>query len=491
MAIATGSRGRGRGVGGERCSTVGCTNKAQASGRCRTHTGTLGQCSQVGCEKQAQYRGLCVAHGGRRVCTHPGCSKTVTSKGLCGDHGGGRRRSPGSKRTPLKQETATRPVLSHPEQGAGSMMSLLLNEWPQDSNTNRDRGEHAPIWTEQDTTLPHEVTYSTWTGEVTRDKQLPQSDAPIWTGEHPVKLTPLSTAAVVPATSSQGSGSMMSLLLGAWSHEMELKTEETSVERDLKTMEKTARARKRALCTHEDCTKIAQSQGLCVSHGGKRCTHPGCIKSAQYQGLCTTHGGSRTCTYPGCAKTIRSAGRCFEHGGGKQCSQSDCTKQAQSNGLHRTRLTSKRNADSEELRWRLQMTEKPEERSARSQDPLSKPSPRKSVDLHTEVHNVHTQDASIKPKRKVNAGHILEVESARTLDVINRPSLKVCALDMVEEEYVHILDVRRKLHRKGNAAIMEEEDQVRNREDVNRPGPQISTISRKTVLLPCWLRRHL
>ncbi|KAG7380159.1 hypothetical protein PHYPSEUDO_007671 [Phytophthora pseudosyringae] len=365
MAGQGGGRGRGRGVGGERCSTAGCSNKAQASGRCRTHTGALGQCSQPGCEKQAQYRGLCVAHGGRRVCSRAGCSKTVTSRGLCGDHGGGRRRHSGSRRPSVKQETAASSVGPASGAAGGSMMSLLLNEWPQDvaaiGADSTEEQEHVvatPVWTAQSqdgVEFASPLARQTWTvsdakfssvvspADATASVALPQETGQslqVWAGgEHSFKLEPL----VPAAASTRSGGSMMSLLLGGWSQDSTIdavKTEEGSAERDVEgspdsevSAEKGARVRRRALCSYDGCTKIAQSQGRCVTHGGKRCTHPGCTKSAQYQGLCTTHGGSRTCTYPGCAKTIRSAGRCFEHGGGKQCSRSDCTKQAQSNGL--------------------------------------------------------------------------------------------------------------------------------------------------------------
>ncbi|KAL3665264.1 hypothetical protein V7S43_009892 [Phytophthora oleae] len=372
MAVA-GGRGRGRGVGGERCSTAGCTNKAQASGRCRTHTGALGQCNQSGCEKQAQYKGLCVAHGGRRVCTVQGCSKTVTSKGLCGDHGGGRRKHSGGRRPSVKQETSGTFGSTITESGR-SMMSLLLNEWPQDVGAT-DSGQAPSTWTGQAiapmTSASEPMSYSgvsAWTVGDTKFSTAvgqantvadpastaspqeircsgPMSQAlPVWTeGQQNIKLAPLiPSAAVMPATSNRSGGSMMSLLLGGWSEETtdRAKSEERSAEREPvgspdsdKSTGKASKVRKRALCTFEGCTKIAQSQGRCVTHGGKRCIQEGCIKSAQYQGLCTTHGGARMCTYPGCSKTIRSAGRCFEHGGGKQCSHAGCTKQAQSNGL--------------------------------------------------------------------------------------------------------------------------------------------------------------
>jgi hypothetical protein len=325
MRGGSGGRGRGRGDGA-RCATAGCSNKAQASGRCRTHTG-IGQCTQPGCEKQAQYKGLCVAHGGRRICTEPGCNKTVTSKGKCGDHGGGRRRSHSGTRKaartdsePKEEAPTLAGVMPSTEPSQASMMSLLLNEWPQ---------EVAPRSNYQ---------------EVKPSNYQPQFGAmmPTWEVKESGTVLPV-PAAVVPTTESQGlgsGGSMMSLLMEGWPGSMPVKVEDSRPEPDNREgnvlqagAERTKNPRKRALCTHEGCAKIAQSQGLCVGHGGKRCLHEGCTKSAQYQGLCTTHGGSRTCTFPGCSKTIRSAGKCFEHGGGRQCSQPDCNKQAQTNGL--------------------------------------------------------------------------------------------------------------------------------------------------------------
>ncbi|GMF09094.1 unnamed protein product [Phytophthora lilii] len=205
------------------------------------------------------------------------------------------------------------------------MMSLLMDGWAPDAPGNKDDQAYVPL----------------------------KSEAPVWTGfqQHDIAY-PLqeSVSKATPPASNQNSGSMMSLLLDGWPapngvaagqtqtqntlHDKHAMTNITAV--TTPTLSSNARPRnprKRALCTHEGCTKIAQSQGLCVGHGGKRCLHPGCTKSAQLQGVCISHGGSRTCSYPGCTKMTRSAGRCFEHGGGKQCSREGCVKQAQARGL--------------------------------------------------------------------------------------------------------------------------------------------------------------
>ncbi|KAE8880085.1 hypothetical protein PF010_g24859 [Phytophthora fragariae] len=316
-----------------RCSTVGCVNKAQSNGKCRTHTG-VGQCTHVDCEKQAQYRGLCVAHGGRRVCTHPGCSKTVTSRGKCGDHGGGRRRSSRSK-----GDADSKPVTvdgnSDESQAGRSMMSLLLNKWPKEIP-----GLNAPSLVGSVGDAPG------WHGYNDSKLEYPSTGYPtstVYSNFAPVQQTDgYSNFAPV----QQPNGSMMSLLVNEWTQEgatkqVEVKMETGNTVQDTVqvTDSKTATAgqarnsRKRALCSHSGCEKFAQSQGLCVTHGGKRCMHPNCTKSAQLRGLCVTHGGTRNCSVPGCPKSSRSAGRCFQHGGGKQCSEPGCGKQVQSKGL--------------------------------------------------------------------------------------------------------------------------------------------------------------
>ncbi|GMG17345.1 unnamed protein product [Phytophthora fragariaefolia] len=202
------------------------------------------------------------------------------------------------------------------------MMSLLLDEWPEDVSDDNAQGFRLG------------------------------GDGHVWLGN---QFTPAGFAAAAPEPFAptmelQSNGSMMSLLLNGWSQDaaagqvVEVKTEGgrgemVTVGSDAPTIKMESAAsesripRKRALCSHPACEKIAQSQGLCVAHGGKRCVHPNCTKSAQLHGLCITHGGSRTCSFPDCTKMTRSAGRCFEHGGGKQCAESGCVKQAQARGL--------------------------------------------------------------------------------------------------------------------------------------------------------------
>ncbi|KAG6955438.1 hypothetical protein JG688_00011878 [Phytophthora aleatoria] len=106
--------------GGSQCSHPGCNNKAQAKGKCRTHT-EGGRCSYSGCDKQAQFKGLCAGHGGRRICSRPGCEKKVASKGKCGDHGGGR---PGSYQ---KRHKSTRSAADKRSQQEDSTFSLLAS----------------------------------------------------------------------------------------------------------------------------------------------------------------------------------------------------------------------------------------------------------------------------------------------------------------------------------------------------------------------------
>ncbi|KAF0690086.1 Aste57867_18480 [Aphanomyces stellatus] len=74
-----------------------------------------------------------------------------------------------------------------------------------------------------------------------------------------------------------------------------------------------------ARCTVPDCGKSSQGGGLCRAHGGgKKCKYPGCTKGTQRLGLCYLHGGIRRCTFPGCVKKDRGNGFCIGHGGGKK-----------------------------------------------------------------------------------------------------------------------------------------------------------------------------
>ena len=90
---------------------------------------------------------------------------------------------------------------------------------------------------------------------------------------------------------------------------------------------------KRPNCLYPDCTRSAQSGGLCRPHGGgSRCKKPSCTKYAQRGGFCSSHGGGRRCAVKGCPKGAQAGGRCVLHGGGKRCRDSDCSKLSQRGG---------------------------------------------------------------------------------------------------------------------------------------------------------------
>lgn len=92
----------------------------------------------------------------------------------------------------------------------------------------------------------------------------------------------------------------------------------------------TRRKANRARCGIFECTKFAQTQGLCKAHGGgSRCRESGCQKLAQSKGLCIAHGGGRRCAFDGCQKLAQSKGCCISHGGGRRCHVPDCDKFAQ------------------------------------------------------------------------------------------------------------------------------------------------------------------
>ena len=93
------------------------------------------------------------------------------------------------------------------------------------------------------------------------------------------------------------------------------------------------RKAKRALCNFSNCTRTAQTGGLCRPHGGgSRCKSPNCGKYAQKGGYCSGHGGGRRCQVVGCPKGAQAGGRCVYHGGGKRCKESACTKLSQKEG---------------------------------------------------------------------------------------------------------------------------------------------------------------
>lgn len=82
-----------------------------------------------------------------------------------------------------------------------------------------------------------------------------------------------------------------------------------------------------ARCQVENCGKSSQGGGLCRAHGGgKKCRVPGCSKGTQRLGLCYLHGGIRRCIMDGCKKKDRGNGYCISHGGGRRCEAGNCNR---------------------------------------------------------------------------------------------------------------------------------------------------------------------
>ncbi|KAG1708987.1 hypothetical protein DVH05_022619 [Phytophthora capsici] len=82
-----------------------------------------------------------------------------------------------------------------------------------------------------------------------------------------------------------------------------------------------------ARCQVEGCNKSSQGGGLCRAHGGgKKCRVPGCSKGTQRLGLCYLHGGIRRCITEGCKKKDRGNGYCISHGGGRRCEAENCSR---------------------------------------------------------------------------------------------------------------------------------------------------------------------
>ena len=99
-------------------------------------------------------------------------------------------------------------------------------------------------------------------------------------------------------------------------------------------------------CTIEDCGNVAQSGGICITHGGKRphkiCTAEGCTSQARRGGVCTKHGAKQNlkrCSKEGCNNFVKKGGLCRRHcpeGArvtDKQCTFAGCDKLAQRGGV--------------------------------------------------------------------------------------------------------------------------------------------------------------
>jgi len=89
------------------------------------------------------------------------------------------------------------------------------------------------------------------------------------------------------------------------------------------------RARKK--CSVDECTKNAQSGGVCMRHGAKvkPCSHEGCTNIVVKGGVCVRHGAKvkvKSCSHEGCTNHARTGGVCRRHGAKikvKKCSDKD------------------------------------------------------------------------------------------------------------------------------------------------------------------------
>ncbi|KAI9993259.1 hypothetical protein PInf_015337 [Phytophthora infestans] len=96
---------------------------------------------------------------------------------------------------------------------------------------------------------------------------------------------------------------------------------------------KSRSSRRAKQCIAEGCTRRAQSNNRCKTHGGgARCQVAGCDKSSQGGGLCRAHGGGKKCGVSGCTKGTQRLGLCYLHGGIRRCITEGCTKKDRGNG---------------------------------------------------------------------------------------------------------------------------------------------------------------
>ncbi|KAG2760591.1 hypothetical protein PC129_g20369 [Phytophthora cactorum] len=96
---------------------------------------------------------------------------------------------------------------------------------------------------------------------------------------------------------------------------------------------KSKSTRRAKQCIAEGCTRRAQSNNRCKTHGGgARCQVGGCDKSSQGGGLCRAHGGGKKCRVSGCSKGTQRLGLCYLHGGIRRCITEGCPKKDRGNG---------------------------------------------------------------------------------------------------------------------------------------------------------------
>ena len=66
---------------------------------------------------------------------------------------------------------------------------------------------------------------------------------------------------------------------------------------------------------HPQCSKFAQSAGMCVQHGYKKkqCSDNRCTNNVVRNGVCINHGTKRYCTMIECGKPLFQMGKCRFH----------------------------------------------------------------------------------------------------------------------------------------------------------------------------------
>lgn len=90
----------------------------------------------------------------------------------------------------------------------------------------------------------------------------------------------------------------------------------------------------RKLCSHEKCTNLAITSGVCITHGAKKymCKVVGCDKQVVNNRVCCRHGAVfKACSHEGCTnRAVNKTDVCTKHGALiKTCRYDGCNKNAQ------------------------------------------------------------------------------------------------------------------------------------------------------------------
>ena len=84
VCIRSGAKKRIR----KRCSSNGCTNRAQNGGLCFGHGAKAKRCSREGCKNKVINGGVCIRHGAKvKQCSSDGCTNYAITGGVCWRHG--------------------------------------------------------------------------------------------------------------------------------------------------------------------------------------------------------------------------------------------------------------------------------------------------------------------------------------------------------------------------------------------------------------------